>query len=105
MNRSSEHCEHKMSDPILEELTSQLAPVAKALAAQFAPKITEHPTYQVFREVVQTLAEKDGLSISSFLSSGRAIEVLRSLAMGNGVPDKPDIQIIRCTECGHVMYN
>lgn len=42
-----------MNDPILEEITSFLAPVARAMVAQYAPKITEHPTFKAIAEVVK----------------------------------------------------
>lgn len=94
-----------MDDPILEEITSSLAPMVRALVAQYAPKITEHPTFQAIAEVVKTLADRDGLTVGTFISSGRAIEVMRALTAGEPSPEKPDIQIIRCPSCQHVMYN
>lgn len=93
-----------MSQEFLDEILSSVSPMAKSMVSMMAPNITSNPTFVAVAGMVQKLAENDGLSVSTFLQSGRAIQVLQSLAAGQGQPDKPDIEIMKCPKCNHVHY-
>lgn len=93
-----------MSNEFLEEILSTLPSGARAVASMAAPTIASNPTFQAVADVVSKLAENDGLAISTFLKSGRALEVLRSLAAGQGQPGRSDIHVTKCPKCNHVQY-
>lgn len=93
-----------MSQEFLDEILSSISPMAKSMVGMMAPNIAANPTFTAIASMVQKLAENDGLSVSTFVQSGRAIQVLQSLAAGSSQPDKPDIEIMKCPKCNHVHY-
>lgn len=93
-----------MSQEFLDEVLSSISPMAKAAVNMVAPNIVANPTFAAVAEMVKSLAEADGLSVSTFIQSGRAISVLQGLATQGKVPEKGDVSMSKCPKCHHVHY-
>jgi len=95
-----------MTSPLVDALLAQLPPHIRVLASGYVSKAAADPTIQAVGTFIAGLAEQDEMSVADYVSSGRVIQVLGSMALGHEVPPTSavTVDIHKCPKCSHVGY-
>lgn len=93
-----------MSGDFVEQFLSGLPPAARTVGRLLAPYLLKNESIQMAATVIETVASDGGMSVSDFMESGQASEMLQSFLTTMTAPTGASLQITKCPRCHHIQY-